>query len=316
MAGDTPAAQGVAAHLAGCPAARTSWRGWSARPRSSGSVVGEQAPADLRERTLAAVRAAGAPRTAPAAPAWNVASRPLGVAAGGRPGRPRPRLGRCDRRGHRPVGGGHLGDRRRAGRRAPGRRSGTRSTRSRRSPRRRCRSPPNRTPGASALAGADPALAGNIVFSPSTSELVVVATGLTPPPAGQEYRCWVEQAGDRAARRQDVLRRGPRLLGRARPRGRGTRGRGDIRGVAGQPRREPGRFAAGPRGRPLTCGLSRSDAGRDRDRWARLRPADRLDGRRLASSTAARLIGRHRGPAAAPRGRLDGGGASPPRLRG
>jgi hypothetical protein len=25
----------------------------------------------------------------------------------------------------------------------------------------------------------------------------VVATGLTPPPEGQEYRCWVEQAGDR-----------------------------------------------------------------------------------------------------------------------
>jgi hypothetical protein len=38
---------------------------------------------------------------------------------------------------------------------------------------------------------------GSLVYSPSTTELVVVATGLTPPPAGQEYRCWVEQAGDR-----------------------------------------------------------------------------------------------------------------------
>jgi hypothetical protein len=47
------------------------------------------------------------------------------------------------------------------------------------------------------LAGAGPAAAGNLVFSPSTSELVVVATGLTPPPEGQEYRCWVELAGDR-----------------------------------------------------------------------------------------------------------------------
>jgi hypothetical protein len=26
---------------------------------------------------------------------------------------------------------------------------------------------------------------------------VVVATGLTPPPVGQEYRCWVEEAGGR-----------------------------------------------------------------------------------------------------------------------
>ena len=25
----------------------------------------------------------------------------------------------------------------------------------------------------------------------------MVATGLTPPPSGQEYRCWVEQAGQR-----------------------------------------------------------------------------------------------------------------------
>ena len=43
----------------------------------------------------------------------------------------------------------------------------------------------------------DPSLFGSLVFSPSTSELVVVATGLTQPPAGQEYRCWVERAGQR-----------------------------------------------------------------------------------------------------------------------
>jgi hypothetical protein len=48
-----------------------------------------------------------------------------------------------------------------------------------------------------ALGGVAPAVTGSLVFSPSTSELVVVATGLTPPPVGQEYRCWVEQAGDR-----------------------------------------------------------------------------------------------------------------------
>jgi hypothetical protein len=49
-----------------------------------------------------------------------------------------------------------------------------------------------------ALSGtSDPALTGSLVFSPSTSELVVVATGLTPPPAGQEYRCWVERNGRR-----------------------------------------------------------------------------------------------------------------------
>jgi hypothetical protein len=49
-----------------------------------------------------------------------------------------------------------------------------------------------------ALAGtSDPSLNGTLVFSPSTSELVVVASGLTRPPAGQEFRCWVERAGQR-----------------------------------------------------------------------------------------------------------------------
>jgi hypothetical protein len=48
------------------------------------------------------------------------------------------------------------------------------------------------------LAGVtDPALGGSLVYSPSTAQLVVVASGLTRPPAGLEYRCWVEVAGQR-----------------------------------------------------------------------------------------------------------------------
>jgi hypothetical protein len=39
---------------------------------------------------------------------------------------------------------------------------------------------------------------GSLVFSPGSTELVVVADGLTPPPAGREYRCWVEVDGGRA----------------------------------------------------------------------------------------------------------------------
>ena len=49
-----------------------------------------------------------------------------------------------------------------------------------------------------ALAGvSDPNLSGSLVFSPATAELVVVAEGLTEPPAGLEYRCWVEVDGTR-----------------------------------------------------------------------------------------------------------------------
>jgi hypothetical protein len=43
----------------------------------------------------------------------------------------------------------------------------------------------------------DRPLDGTLIYSPSTSDLVVVATGLTPPPDGQEYRCWVELGGQR-----------------------------------------------------------------------------------------------------------------------
>lgn len=40
---------------------------------------------------------------------------------------------------------------------------------------------------------------GQLIFSPSTTKLVVVATGLVEPPPGQEYRCWVESAGERTS---------------------------------------------------------------------------------------------------------------------
>jgi hypothetical protein len=38
---------------------------------------------------------------------------------------------------------------------------------------------------------------GTLVFSPATHDLVVVATGLPNAPAGHEYRCWVESGGAR-----------------------------------------------------------------------------------------------------------------------
>ena len=43
---------------------------------------------------------------------------------------------------------------------------------------------------------------GSLLFSPSTTELVVVADGLVKPPEGQEYRCWLDMDGTR----QDVGR--------------------------------------------------------------------------------------------------------------
>ena len=38
---------------------------------------------------------------------------------------------------------------------------------------------------------------GTLLFSPTTTDLVVVASGLSPAPTGQEYRCWVLLNGTR-----------------------------------------------------------------------------------------------------------------------
>lgn len=48
-----------------------------------------------------------------------------------------------------------------------------------------------------ATEAAGAATSATLLFSPGTRELVVVAEGLTPPPAGQEYRCWMETDGER-----------------------------------------------------------------------------------------------------------------------
>jgi len=40
--------------------------------------------------------------------------------------------------------------------------------------------------------------AGTLLFSPSTTRLVVVAADLQTPPSGKEYRCWVEVDGKRS----------------------------------------------------------------------------------------------------------------------
>ncbi len=48
-----------------------------------------------------------------------------------------------------------------------------------------------------ALTASDADTSGSLLFSPATTQLVVVAMGLDQPPAGQEYRCWMEVAGKR-----------------------------------------------------------------------------------------------------------------------
>ena len=197
MAGDTATAQTVAAHLAGCPACSDELARLERTARLVRDVVSQWPPADLRERTLAALRAAGVQRgtqTAPGSPLPVSISSPLtGSPRGGRAA-----LGWVAAVAAATIisvvattliVGGRMDDRLASQAAtiealedvAAATLNVTAEPDSRRV----------------ALSASDPGLAGNLVFSPSTSELVVVATGLTPPPAGQEYRCWVEEADGR-----------------------------------------------------------------------------------------------------------------------
>jgi anti-sigma factor RsiW len=217
MAGDTAAAQMVAAHLAGCPECTAELARLERAARLIRGVVVELPPADLRERTLATVRAAGAPRGAPstAVSPSSTAVSPLPAAVSPLPAAVSPppvpiSIGSARAGGSRialgwvaaiaaavvvsvvatnVIVGGRV-DERLAGQAASIEAleevtAATLQVTAESDVRR------------VALLAPDPGLRGTLIFSPSTSELVVVATGLTPPPAGQEYRCWVERAAER-----------------------------------------------------------------------------------------------------------------------
>lgn len=203
-AGDTSTAQAVAAHLAGCPACSDELVHLERASRVIRSAVRELAPADLRERTLAAVRAEGVPRGPSAMSASVRAAVPTIAAAA-------PARAAASTASRRRVLGWVaamaaavvlsvvatsviVGSRIDAGLAAQAESSAllqqvTLATLH-----------ISAEPDAKhvQLAGpANPGLAGSLVFSPSTTQLSVVATGLTPPPAGLEYRCWVEINGSR-----------------------------------------------------------------------------------------------------------------------
>ncbi|MBI3748703.1 MAG: anti-sigma factor [Chloroflexi bacterium] len=199
IAGDTATAQAVAAHLAGCP----DCTGELARLQRAVGVIGaavrELPPPDLRERTLASVMALGRARGGPVPEAAPDAVPPRPMA----PARVLPSRraaigwiaaiaaaivlsvattsilvgGRVDRQ---------LADQADTIQTLQEVTTATLQV--------------TGEPDAKhvALTGtSNPALVGSLVFSPSSAQLVVVATGLTQPPAGQEYRCWVERDGRR-----------------------------------------------------------------------------------------------------------------------
>jgi len=216
MAGDTPTAQAVAGHLAGCPTCTEEL----GRLQRSAVVIRDTVQVmpspDLKARTLAAIRAEGVVRPLPVAAAGAAAA----VAVAGPAVAPAPEphadplpapIPLDRRRRLMPVLGwvatiaaavvlsvvaasylvGSRVDDQLAAQSVAikGLQEITTATLT-----------VTAQPDAEhvALAGvADPELYGGLTYSPSTSELVVVASGLTPPAAGLEYRCWVEIDGKR-----------------------------------------------------------------------------------------------------------------------
>ncbi|MGZ8438949.1 MAG: anti-sigma factor domain-containing protein [Candidatus Limnocylindrales bacterium] len=216
VAGDTATAQAVAAHLAGCPDCTDELARLERASRLIGTTLRETPPADLRERTLASVRAlgrargpvpaaavAGAPAVEPfPAPVVLAPARPDVAAT---PARTSSGRGRGAALGWVAaiaaaivlsvtttsllVGG-------RVDQQLAEQSDTIHTLQEVTTATLRVTAEPDAQHVA--LTGtSDPSLVGSLVFSPSTSDLVVVTTGLAQPPAGHEYRCWVERAGQR-----------------------------------------------------------------------------------------------------------------------
>lgn len=211
MAGDTTMAAAVAGHLAGCPRCADELERLRRAVPLVRDVVRTTPPADLRERTLAHIREHGrqpvaeAPRPVAVVPGGP----PVAVTAGADRVMPTPGIGRP-----RGVGdvlpwvaaiaaaivisvaasswylGAQLDDRFAEQDRAiAGLEAVTSATLA------LTAETDARRVALAAEDGSD--ASGTLIFSPRTTELVVVADGLPQPPDGEEYRCWLSVDGER-----------------------------------------------------------------------------------------------------------------------
>jgi hypothetical protein len=201
MAGDTATAQAVAGHLAGCPECTDELVRLQRAASVTRSVVRAMPPPELRDRTLATVAAIGVPRGGAEALKSSTATNDRGSASDEKA----PRLDRRQIIGWvatiaaaviLSVGStvliveSRFSDRLAAESRSLGALSDVTIA----------ALSIAAQPDASlvTLSGTnDPEPAGRLSFSPSTTQLVLVAKGLAEPSAGQEYRAWVEVGGQR-----------------------------------------------------------------------------------------------------------------------
>jgi hypothetical protein len=209
MAGDTAIAAAVAGHLAGCDACAGEFERLGRAAPLLRDVVRTTPSADLRERTLAFVREHGVARGAAAAPAVvpvavsgdALAAVPAAAAtaAPGRATRLLPWVASIAAVIALAVAAisflavQDMQQQLAAQERAIGGLEAVTSATL------EITADPDAQRVALAATDSDSDTSGTLLFSPTTTELVVVATGLELPPAGQEYRCWLEIDGERAS---------------------------------------------------------------------------------------------------------------------
>jgi len=206
MAGDTPVAQAVAGHLAGCDACTEEL----VRLRQSSTIIrsslAEMPPPDLRARTIATIRATGVRRPVVAtSPDMGMAEAPSGregtavVAASTGPRRGRSALPMIVTIAAAIVLS-VVTTTLIVGSRVDDRLAQQKQTITALEDVTTMSMEVSAEPDAEhvQLAGvSDPALGASLVYSPSTTDLVITTSDLTKPAAGFEYRCWVEIGGQR-----------------------------------------------------------------------------------------------------------------------
>jgi hypothetical protein len=213
MAGDTATAQAVAAHVAGCPACADELARLQRAAPLIGATVREMPSPDLKARTLAAIRAEGVIRPLVVATAGATAgAAAIAPAAASPVSSPLATPTPIDRRRRVvPVIGwvatiaaavllSIAGTALIVGNRADTQIAAHEQTIDALEEVSTTALAVNAQADEQhvALTGvSDPTAAGSLAFSPSTTELVWLASGLTPPPAGYEYGCWVESGGTR-----------------------------------------------------------------------------------------------------------------------
>jgi Anti-sigma-K factor rskA len=198
-AGDTAMAAAVVAHLAGCDNCSEELRRLSRAAPLLRDVVRTTPPADLRDRTLAYVREHGRSRDA----TTDAPDRPDGDGGDALAATP---AGRPGRRSRIPAWAAAVAaalvllvgslaffagraDVERYGSAVTALETVNQATLD------LSGDPDARRVTLTSNDGGD--TTATLLFSPSTTKLVVVASDLAQPPAGQEYRCWVEVDGQR-----------------------------------------------------------------------------------------------------------------------